>query len=388
MKKILRPLFLLAFVTLFWGCAGNFRPDDPSPRSSAMNAQSPIEVLRLQWRKSLASREFLDYKPQEWATAVIDEKGTIYIGSSDKKFYALKPDGKVLWSLSTMGTIASQPWLNPQTKIIYFGADDGKFYAIDTVAGKIKWTYATEGVIHPAPVFLDGIVFFTTSENRIYALNASTGKWRWQYERDMPEGFTIHGYAGVAVSHGVMYSGFADGTLVALRAFSGEVIWTRSLTEEKAQFRDVDTTPIIMGSTLFAASYSGGIYALSLETGSTQWKYPIEGASGILHHGNRLYVTAPQTGVVCLDLKGHLLWRQAIPKGVPAPPTAYGPYLFITSTETGLYIASATTGELLQYFDPGQGFSAIPTFGPSNTLAILSNQGQLYLFKILLNPRA
>ena len=79
---------------------------------------------------------------------------------------------------------------------VYLGADDGSFYAVDPGNGKIRWSYQGKGAIErPAEIGGD-LVYVGSAADRVVALEPATGKWRWQYERDMPEGFTIHGYAG------------------------------------------------------------------------------------------------------------------------------------------------------------------------------------------------
>ena len=79
---------------------------------------------------------------------------------------------------------------------VYMGADDGSFYAVDRQDGEIRWSYQGKGAIErPAEIGRD-LVYIGSAANRVVALEPATGKWRWQYERDMPEGFTIHGYAG------------------------------------------------------------------------------------------------------------------------------------------------------------------------------------------------
>jgi outer membrane protein assembly factor BamB len=330
----------------------------------------------------MVSREFLDYRPQEWATPAIDGDGVVYVGSSAARFEAIRVvDGRVLWSVATGGAVSSGTLLGPGTGAVYFGADDGRMYAVDAKTGHIKWRYATQGTINQVPALADGILLFTSSEGRIYAVDAATGAWRWQYDREAPEGFTIQGYAGVTTRGNIAYTGFSDGTLVALKTSSGDVVWTRSLSAGKSQFVDVDTTPVLLGDTLFAASYASGIYAISADTGSIAWHHTVEGASRVTVHRHRLYFTAPKAGLVCMDLGGRQRWQQAMPHGVPSIPVAVGPYLFLTGTESGLFSVSARTGELLQYFNPGHGISAPPAAN-GGTLAVLSNEGWLYVFQM------
>jgi outer membrane protein assembly factor BamB len=368
-----KTLFLTALAA---GCAGNYRLE--APAASAKSA--PLEVLNLRWHKKLVTRELLDYRPQEWATPAFGENGVLFVGSSAKRLWALRvQDGTPVWKLNTLGAISSTPLYSSTYKTLFFGADDGKMYAVDKGTGKVRWRYATQGTVNREPALSEGFLLFTSSEGRVYGLDAKTGKWRWQYERELPEGFTIKGYAGVAVQGSTAFTGFADGTLVALRAYSGDVIWTRRLTGTKKRFVDLDSTPVLADGLLLATSYAGGVYAISPDTGSIRWQFPVEGAAGLLVHRDLIYFTSPKMGVVALDRAGRIVWRQAIMKGIPSTPVAAGPFLFICGSETGLYVVSARTGRLLQFFDPGHGISAPPA-ARSGYLSVVTNQGWLYTF--------
>ena len=361
------------------GCAGAYRLDDP-----LADQRVALNVLSLQWQKSMAPAGFMEYRPQQWASAVVDSRrGIIYVGSTAGRFEALRTtDGRRLWSVEVRGGVASAPLLHEPSEAVYFGSDNGEMYAVDAATGKVKWRYTTSGTINPRPVYCEGVLLFTSSEGRIYALDAETGKWRWQYDREAPEGFTIHGYSGVAVRGTTAYAGFSDGYLVAFRVFSGDVIWARSLKGDKEQFIDVDATPVFSGDLLLTSSYASGVYAISPDNGSIAWNYPVVGASNLAAQGGVLYLAAPRVGVVALDRAvGRPLWRQAIAKGIPSPPVVKGPYLFLGGTESGLYVASSKTGRLLQRFDLGWGISAVPALG-RKILVVLSNGGTLSTFRI------
>jgi len=361
------------------GCAGAYRLDDATAEQRVA-----LSVLSLQWQRSMAPAGFLEYRPQQWSSAVVDSRrGIIYVGSTAGRFEALRTtDGKRLWSVDVRGGVASIPLLHEPSGAVYFGSDNGEMYAVDAITGKVKWRYTTQGTINPRPVYCEGVLLFTSSEGRIYALDAETGKWRWQYDREAPEGFTIHGYSGVAVRGTTAYAGFSDGYLVAFRVFSGDVIWARSLKGGKEQFIDVDATPVFSGELLLTSSYASGVYALSPDTGSIAWNHPVVGASDLAVQDDVLYYAAPRVGVVALDRgAGRPIWRQAIAKGIPVKPVVRGPYLFLGGTETGLFVASSKTGRLLQRFDLGWGISGVPALG-KKILVVLSNGGTLSTFRI------
>lgn len=370
-----RTLLLGCLALLFAvGCGRNFRIDRPD--SSLLPAR---DILHLAWFKQLVEPEILTYKTQEWASASIDKTGNVFVGSSTGRFSAYSPKGKRLWTIKTNGAIASTPLVSETLGIVFFGANDGKMHAINLKTGTEIWSYATQGIFEHAPVEADGMLLFTTDENRVYAVDARSGKWHWQYDRPAPEGFTIRGYAGVLADRGVVYTGFSDGRIVALKASTGDVVWTRALVGEKKRFVDVDATPVLAGGLLITASFSMGVVAMDADNGSIRWSYKSEGASSVAASNGRIYFSVPTMGLVCLDQKGKLLWQQSIPRGIPSRPVLAWPYIYLTGTETGLYVASANTGELLQYFPAGRGISAPPAAVPGKVV-ILSNQGYLYAF--------
>jgi outer membrane protein assembly factor BamB len=339
--------------------------------------QAPI-AMTIRWRVPLHERGLLSYKPQEFARAASDGR-RVYVGTRDGVFYSLTAmDGRTVWSTRLSGGVDGQAAYDDTTGLVYVGVDDGTLYALDAATGAVRWTHKAKGAIEPVPVVANGKLYYTSSEGRVYCLDATSGKWLWQYEREPPESFTIHGFAGVLVAGERVYSGFADGYIVALKAASGDVVWARSLAAASDQFVDVDTTPVLAGGQLYAASYSGGMYALNPKDGAVKWRFDVDGAAGIAVSNGRVYFTAAKAGLHVLDTTGRVIWRQAMADaGDLSPPRLSGSYIFLSGSDGGLFVVDRHQGELAAFFNPGDGISAQPMVAGASVY-VLSNGGFFY----------
>jgi outer membrane protein assembly factor BamB len=360
------------------GCGG------AAVRRTTDNASEGAEnVARLRWRTSIHEHGMFEPRPEECASgAVIGSR--LVIGSRAGKLAALATqDGQILWATPLSGGIDAEARFDGPRGQVYVGSDDGNFYAA-TVDGAVRWSYKSKGAIERAPEIDSQLVYFTTASDRVIALEAATGKYRWQYEREMPEGFTIHGHSGVRLHQGSIYVGFSDGFLVALAATSGQVLWARSLAAATEQFVDVDATPALFGDAVIASSYSGGLYALAERNGEVRWRRGIEGASALRIDAGRLYVAAPREGMAAFTPDGQVIWRQGLADaGDLTPPQTVGPYLVFSGSRAGLFIVDRASGRLLQLFNPGQGACAAATLGPDNhDLYLLANSGTVYALRL------
>jgi outer membrane protein assembly factor BamB len=360
------------------------------PASSAVPWERPGDrdvgrpVLAFLWKKTIIDHRF-DHKPQEFASPLAapigSGDGTVYVGSHNGLFVALRArDGRRVWT-QKLGSVSAEPLVDGTT--VYVGTDAGEMYALDALTGTVKWQYASKGQVLRAPTPVGDMLVFASDADRVVAVDRATGKYRWQYERDTPEEFTLHGHAGVAAAKDRLYAGFGDGHVVALTPAAGEVAWVRSLAGEQRTFVDVDTTPLPHDGVLFAASSSGGLYALDVADGTEKWHAPgVKGVSHLTLDGGRLYAAAAETGLFVLDLDGHILWRQGmIGAGDPARPIVDGMYLFLATSERGLYIIDKRDGALIESFNPGNGISAVPAFDGGNVY-FLSNGGILYAMNV------
>ncbi len=341
-------------------------------------------MLRLRWRLVTSDRA-RELRPQEFASSarVGDH---VYTGSGGGRFFALSAvDGRVRWQ-EQIGRVSSRPAV--AGTMIYVGTDDGELVALDLQTGKVAWRHESRGPILESPVIVGDLLLYSNEADQVYALDARKGTPRWSYKGETPEEYTLRGHAGITVSGDLAFTGFANGTMVALRVETGSVAWLTTLKGESDRFVDVDGTPIVLGDTVYVTSSSGGLWAIDTTTGLVRWRVQLEGATasagvgaagGLASDGERLYLAAADLGIYALDLDGNTLWRQGTRGGgEPATPIVTDSLLIYTLADAGVFIADKRTGELLEYFDPGDGVSGDPTVVEEQELYVLSNRGVLY----------
>lgn len=341
-------------------------------------------VMRLRWRLVTSDRA-REIKPQEFAS-IARVGDHVYTGSAGGRFFSLHAlDGRVRWQ-EKVGSVSSRPAV--AGTLLYVGTDDGELVALDMQTGQQVWKHEGRGPVLESPVIVGDMVVFSNEADQVYALDARKGTVRWSYKGETPEEYTLRGHAGVAAAGELLYTGFANGTLVALRAQTGSVAWLTTLKGDSDRFVDVDSTPVVVGDTVYVTSSSGGVWAIDGTTGLVRWRVTLEGATpsagvgaagGIATDGERLYVAAADLGVYALDLDGNILWRQGTRGGgEPATPIVSGALLVYALADAGVFVADKRSGRLLEYFDPGDGISGDPTVIDDQELYVMSNRGVLY----------
>jgi outer membrane protein assembly factor BamB len=383
----MRSLLLVALV----GCGGGALHID-NRHADAMSAERREELgedrLALKWKFETADR-LTEIAPQEFAAAAVSAD-TLYIGSANGMFYALRAtDGHIRWK-KPIGSVACAPLID--RGFLFIATSDGYVIAVDEQTGQEKWRYQSRGAIEQTPEATGDLIVFSNEADQVVALDATSGKFKWQYKAETPEEYTLRGHAGVTIDGDLIYTGFSNGTLAALRKDTGSVAWSTSLKADADRFVDVDATPIVLGQIVYASSSSGGVYAVDKVTGLVRWRVPFYDVSmpsetgnvgGITTDGKSIYVSVAELGTYAIDLQGNVLWRVgARGGGEPAAPVVFADMLVYSLAGAGLFIAERRTGKTLEYFDPGDGISAQPTITGDGRMFVMSNRGILYAFDL------
>ena len=75
--------------------------------------------------------------------------------------------------------------LNPPVVIgntIYFGSDDGNFYALDVESGYMRWVFKSGAEINSVPAADKEKIYFGSKDGKLYALYLETGEVAWTFQ--------------------------------------------------------------------------------------------------------------------------------------------------------------------------------------------------------------
>jgi outer membrane protein assembly factor BamB len=284
---------ILAFVALLFLALPTLSQDAPMFRGNlehtgVYSAAGIPKFNGVEWKFHTSGRVI---------SSPVVEGGLVYVGSTDKNFYAIdQQTGALKWKFATEGPVVSSPAVSGG--IAYFGSYNGKFYALDAATGQLKWKFETGGErryagrhLHgllPAgetmpdpwdyflssPAVWNGGVYFGSGDGNVYALDAASGVLKWKFKT----GDVVH--SSPAISGGALYIGSWDTYLYALDATSGKELW-RFKTGEDAEIHNhvgIQASPAIADGTVYFGCRDSNVYALDAKTGKQKWLYSTKGS--------------------------------------------------------------------------------------------------------------
>ncbi|HJT99429.1 MAG TPA: PQQ-binding-like beta-propeller repeat protein [Rhodanobacteraceae bacterium] len=249
----------------------------PGPRSKARFRRVdrlPVEPPVPDLPTGPAPRWQTRLNGQVYATpAVLD--GIAYIGTTGGVFNAVDAsDGKIRWTFGAGAPIFGAAAVAGDA--VYFGCDNGLLYKLDRTSGKELWRYdlgdaAVPRILpHPAvfswdwqgasPLVADGVVYIGAGDGGFHAVDAASGTRLWRFAaRDRIRN-------GAAIDRERVVFGSADHFVHALDRASGAERWRY---DTKA---DVDATPVVDGNRILVGNRGYGLVALAADTGAELWK--------------------------------------------------------------------------------------------------------------------
>jgi outer membrane protein assembly factor BamB len=148
----MKPTFIpLLALCLCLGSCGEKEPVQPSAPNTGAGSRSKPKVNPTKHKRFLWEFETGSYVE---SSPAIGSDGTVYVGSEDKKLYAINPkSGVKLWEFVTGGAVGSSPAIGPDGTL-YIGSGN-KLYAIKTDSkglAKSPWPMRGQNARHTGRV--------------------------------------------------------------------------------------------------------------------------------------------------------------------------------------------------------------------------------------------
>ncbi len=119
------------------------------------------------------------------ASATIGPDGTVYVGANNSNFYAIDPSGQQKWlyeaerELAGIWTTAA---LSADSSTLYFGANKGGIYALNTRDGSLKWQFPIFASVYGSPA-LDarGTLYTGSTVGHVFSIDTANGSQLGDY---------------------------------------------------------------------------------------------------------------------------------------------------------------------------------------------------------------
>ena len=387
MRQNTRWLFALLMAFNLGACStisGWFSSDDE-------DANQPVELESIQQTVKIK---------RLWSAGVGDGQGDgfyriqpaidgdrIYAASAEGVVRAFERSrGKSLWKEDLDTPLSGGVGVYEDS--LFVGSSDGFVIRLDANSGEQVWQSRLSGEILAAPQGNGRVVVAQTYDGKLQGLDHETGEKLWTYDSNVPV-LTIRGTNTPILRDNTVYTGFANGRVVAFDAQTGAVRWDVRVAisqgrSEIERIVDVDGSMALVGNELYAASYQGRVVGIDISNGRKLWQRDVSSFSGVAQGFGNVYV-ADEDGTLTAYLRNGqgVRWTQgALGYRQLSRPTPVSSYVAVADFEGIVHIISQVDGEFAgRVKADGDGVRA-DMLSDGNVLYVFGNSGKLVAYEI------
>jgi outer membrane protein assembly factor BamB len=243
------------------------------------------------------------------------------------------------------------------------------------------WRYTERPLLEFPPIYVGGKLYAVNNSGYAFALDADTGKVLW--ERRIGR---LNASSPTYYRHRLYIVNLVPGHIVKLDARTGKIVWKKMLPGR------AESSPVVVGRTVYFGCEDGGLYALSTISGGVRWVTQLGGPvkSAPAYYGGRLYVGDYGGYMNAVDAKsGRLIWQSgSLGPGFGAsgqfystPAVAYG-RVYAGNNDGRVYSFDISDGTLAWSYSTGGYAYSGPTVANTRhsppTVFIGSFDGNVY----------
>lgn len=328
--------------------------------------------------------------------------GRIFTMDSASTVVATGSDGATLWSRALVPASdkdgdATGGGISFADGMIFATTGFGELFALEATSGAVIWRQKLDAPLTSAPTVDDGLVYVVSRDSKAWALDTKLGRIKWQLP-GTPSNAVISGGAGPAIASRLVVFPFSSGELAGALKKSGIRVWGSSVAGQRkgvsyAVLSDVTGDPVIVDGVVYAANQAGRAVAMKASSGERIWTAREGAYSPVWPSGDSVFLVSDQNELLRLDREtGERIWGVELPYYTARKLRKrdeiyahFGPIL------AGGRLVVASSDGLIRSYDPASGAlvgttalkggAASAPVVVNGTLYVMTDKGQLAAFR-------
>src|SRR4051794_5304171 len=217
---------------------------------------------------------------------------------------------------------------------------------------KKLWKYGDRPLIEFPPIVVKNRLYFVDNNGHAVSLNSNTGKIQWKRR------IATLNAASFAYSKGRLFiTNLEPGQAIALNAKNGKTIWKKALPGRS------ESSPLVIGNTVYFGCECGQLFAVSARNGNTRWATTLGGAIKAAPAYDKGVLFVGDYGGVMSAVKaktGQIKWQSdSLGGGLGsvgafyAPPAVAFGRVYSGNNDSRVYSFDEKTGELAWSYSTG-----------------------------------
>ena len=353
-------------------------PVAPQELPPATGAPELVEV----WERKLgagAERGYAIFKPRY-------ARGGLYVANRERVHKLNPANGEDIWVREFERAIFSG--VSADNSLAAVALEDGTIVALDADSGETLWETPLLRQISAIPAVGAGRVIARTAGGRVVGIDARDGEIAWSYERAVP-GLSVHGDSKPVIDGNAVFIGLPNGRLLVGDAISGREYWETEVSfargrNELERLTDSDSSPLVAGDTVYAATFQGNVVALRVPTAEVQWKANISSRLPMSLGDGSLLVTNDLGEIIALDTDfGQPRWTQTAFRGHGmSRPLVVRNRVVVGDAAGNVYSLDLADGALLENRERAVKGAVVALIPGRNQFAVFSSEGHLRVLSL------